>query len=67
MKRLLVPAPTDAVLRAFHAAVHPMLSRVQSRSVQSAQLQKLRDALLPKLLSGELRVPEAERIVGKAV
>lgn len=27
----------------------------------------LRDALLPKLLSGELRVPEAERIVGRAV
>ncbi len=27
----------------------------------------LRDALLPKLISGELRVPDAERIVGRAV
>ena len=32
-------------------------------TVESAQL---RDALLPKLISGELRVKDAERIVGRA-
>uniref|UniRef100_E6PF35 Putative specificity protein s n=1 Tax=mine drainage metagenome TaxID=410659 RepID=E6PF35_9ZZZZ len=28
---------------------------------------ELRDALLPKLISGEIRAPEAERIVEKAL
>lgn len=33
---------------------------------QNQTLASLRDALLPKLISGELRVPDAERIVGRA-
>jgi hypothetical protein len=33
---------------------------------ESRTLAALRDALLPKLISGELRVPDAERIVGRA-
>lgn len=35
--------------------------------VSNARPRALRDALLPKLISGELRVPDAERIVGRAV
>jgi len=32
-----------------------------------ATLAALRDTLLPKLISGELRLADAERIVGRAV
>jgi len=32
-----------------------------------ATLAALRDTLLPKLISGELRIADAERIVGRAV
>jgi len=32
---------------------------------ESRALAAIRDALLPKMLSGELRVPDAERIVGR--
>ena len=32
---------------------------------QSANLATLRDTLLPKLLSGEIRVKQAEKIVGE--
>jgi type I restriction enzyme S subunit len=32
---------------------------------QSGTLAALRDLLLPRLISGELRVPDAERIVGR--
>ncbi len=35
--------------------------------VSNARPPVLRDALLPKLISGELRVPDAERIVGRVV
>ena len=44
--------------------VRPMLARVNHALDESRTLGTLRDALLPKLISGELRVPDA--IVGHA-
>jgi type I restriction enzyme S subunit len=41
--------------------------RQDSLSRQSETLGCLRDTLLPKLLSGELRVPDAERLVAEAL
>ena len=40
---------------------------VSSRTSGNPVLAALRDALLPKLISGELRVPDAERIVGRCL
>lgn len=40
-----------------------MLGRVELSQTQSSTLTELRDALLPKLISGEIRVPEAEKVV----
>ena len=37
-----------------------------SNSLESETLAAIRDALLPKLLSGEIRVAEAERLVEDA-
>ncbi|EWT04153.1 type I restriction-modification system specificity determinant, partial [Intrasporangium chromatireducens Q5-1] len=34
---------------------------------ESLQLAELRDALLPGLMSGTIRVKDAERVVGEAV
>ncbi len=34
---------------------------------ESRTLAALRDTLLPKLISGEVRVPDAERMIGHAV
>ena len=59
--------PPRSLLSKFDAAIKPNLDKVEVNARTSMKLKQLRDALLPKLLSGELRVPEAERIVGKAV
>jgi type I restriction enzyme S subunit len=48
-----------------HAA--QLLSRAARSRSECRTLATLRDALLPKLLSGELRVRDAERIVGRAL
>jgi type I restriction enzyme S subunit len=41
-----------------------MMSRFnQFRSLESRTLATLRDTLLPRLLSGELRIPESEKMV----
>jgi len=39
------------------------MTRVKANSEQSRTLVTLRDALLPQLMSGELRVRDAERLV----
>jgi len=59
--------PPDVLTRAFARLAAPSRrSRAKSRA-QSETLAALRDALLPQLLSGSLRVPEAMRLVEKAL
>ena len=49
-----VLVPGVAVLGAFSAAVSPLQSLISTRARESLVLQETRDALLPRLLSGEL-------------
>jgi type I restriction enzyme S subunit len=59
-----VVAPTREVAEAFKAFVEPLFMRSSMATEQSRTLSDIRDALLPKLISGELRIAHAERIVG---
>lgn len=59
--------PSRQVLRCFMQMVEPMHQRIVSSLKKIQYLADLRDSLLPKLISGELRVPDAERIVGRCV
>jgi type I restriction enzyme S subunit len=54
------------VLDAFDRTVKSFFDRQHHNACESHTLAALRDALLPKLISGELRVKDAER-VGKEV
>ncbi len=56
--------PTRKVLDAFGSSVAPLRLREQATLVESRSLAALRDTLLPKLISGELRVKGAERFLG---
>jgi len=55
--------PELQVAEAFDRAISPLFARLQVNANQSRTLATLRDTLLPKLLSGKLRVPDAERAV----
>jgi type I restriction enzyme S subunit len=59
--------PPPQVRAGFDAAVRPMLGRIPAPYFENRTLAALRDTLLPKLISGELRVKDAERIVGRQV
>ena len=48
--------PSDAIATAFQRVVSPMLERIVGNIHESRTLGMLRDALLPTLVSGELRV-----------
>lgn len=59
-------APPES-MKQFDAVIASQFDRLVSNAQQSRSLAQLRDTLLPKLISGELRIPDAERIVGVAV
>lgn len=48
------------VTAAFAALVRPMFERMQAGVSRAATLVEIRDALLPRLISGKLRLPEAK-------
>jgi type I restriction enzyme, S subunit len=52
--------PRDLVL-AFERCLSPIDNRIEANERESRTLAALRDTLLPKLISGELRVKDAER------
>jgi type I restriction enzyme S subunit len=47
-------------------SIEPLLARQSSNTAETKTLAALRDALLPKLISGELRVKHAECIAKEA-
>ena len=64
MSRYELCQPTDAIATGFQQVVSPMLERIVANVHESRTLGVLRDALVPTLVSGELRVRDAERLVG---
>lgn len=51
--------PPARVLAAFAAEVEPLFERISALNAESTTLRALRDTLLPKLISGELRIKDA--------
>ena len=62
--QLIVP-PQSARTK-FEKIVTPMLARRTLIATENRYLRELRDTLLPKLISGELRIPDAEKFLAEA-
>jgi type I restriction enzyme S subunit len=58
--------PSRAIVVQFEKAICPIDSRIELNERESSTLSALRDALLPRLISGELRVKDARCAVVKA-
>ena len=58
--------PEAPLLTAFDELVRPIFNRIISNQKESQTLAQTRDLLLPKLMSGEIRLKEAERILEDA-
>lgn len=67
MERYGLCLPSGSVLEGFNACVKPMLDRIVSNIHESRALAEMRDFLLPKLMSGEVRVKDDEKLVGEAI
>ena len=60
---LPVLMPSDKVINQFEKLIHPIDAMIESNFLECCNLTTLRDTLLPRLMSGELRVSDTE--VGK--
>jgi type I restriction enzyme S subunit len=58
MKSLQVLMPEQKVFEDFETIVSPLFARIEFLEKESSRLSLLRDTLLPRLMSGELEVPE---------
>jgi type I restriction enzyme S subunit len=63
LERVQLCLPTPELLDKFEEITTPLYSKIESNTDESRTLAELRDTLLPKLISGEIRVPEAEEMV----
>ncbi len=63
MARYSVVLPPSAVADAFTKQIQPAIERILASIHESRTLAALRDTLLPKLISGEVRVGDVERYV----
>jgi type I restriction enzyme S subunit len=64
---MLVTVPSASILDAFVEVMEPLYQKVRANLLQTRTLATLRDMLLPRLLSGELRVRAAEALVEGAL
>lgn len=67
LKEAQVVVPAQDTLRLIDKVMEPLLNLFISHNHESRNLASIRDTLLPKLLSGQIRIKEAEKIVEEIV
>ena len=58
-----IVSPTSDLVKKFDDIVNSNFLKIIENSRENNSLSELRDTLLPKLLSGELRIPDAEKLI----
>ena len=56
--KLKVPGPSNSLLLEFAKICDPLQLQIQELHEMNVNLRKIRDSLLPRLISGELQIPE---------
>ena len=66
VSNITVVTPDARLMKAYGGTVLPMLDRTLVGKSESRVVAELRDTLLPKLISGDLRIPDAEKFLEEA-
>ena len=62
LKEQIVLLPSAKILERIHTLTRALYARLDESETESRTLSALRDALLPKLVSGEIRIQEIEKL-----
>jgi type I restriction enzyme S subunit len=57
--------PPETLVLGFDSVVAPMEQLISENNARSQTLAMIRDTLLPRLISGKLRLPEAEAVLAE--
>lgn len=60
LKSIQIVIPPEKLLQEFNSVITPLFALIRQNSEESKRLAQLRDALLPKLMSGEIDVSEIQ-------
>lgn len=60
-------SPSENELKIFHQSISSLFDKLKLNSKQINIIENLRDTLLPKLMSGEVRVQDAEEAIASVV
>ena len=63
LKEATTVCPPDGTLAILGQTMNPLVDRTIENELESRSLAQTRDLLLPKLISGEIRLREAERVI----
>lgn len=66
-KGVIAASPPPSIIARFETNVEVLMERVLVNLKTLTSLAQLRDSLLPRLISGQLRLPEAQKQVEKAL
>ena len=61
-KSLKIIVPNDVVLEKYHSIISSLFNKIRVLEDESRRLAELRDTLLPKLMSGELKVTNMDLV-----
>jgi type I restriction enzyme S subunit len=65
LDQYLMVVPSQEVARRFDGFIRPVFATIRANDEQSRTLSALRDTLLPTLISGEIHIKDAEKLVGE--
>jgi len=66
-EELKVLLTTSELAQRFDEVIEPLVSKIVGNQIQAQTLATLRDTLLPRLISGQLRLPEAQAAAEEAL
>jgi type I restriction enzyme S subunit len=65
LKEFPVKVPPASLVRDFDNQISNLVNKIKNNIYQCKTLEKLRDTLLPKLMSGEVRIAETEKVTNE--
>ena len=57
IKKIRILLPPENLINKFEKITRPLRENIEQNEFNTQQLESLRDLLLPKLMSGQIRVP----------
>ena len=64
MWRIMFLKPPHQISESFGCVIEPLFAKLRHNTEKAQTLTNLRDTLLPRLISGQLRLPDVEEMVG---